>query len=191
MRAMLLMSLAMFVSLSANALKLEKYDYPEKIKQAGKDLVLNGVGLRRASRFGLSFKVYTCGLYLTEKSSDKKQILNSKEPKYIRMDYLRRVDASDLKEGFLDAFSANCVVDCENSRKLFLPVAESIPDMPNESAMEFWFYPDRVEYRFNGRKDVKGEVKNEGVSKNLLAEWIGDKPVSQSLQDQILGLPAK
>jgi hypothetical protein len=51
---------------------------PDSVKAGGADLVLNGLGIRKATL--LKVKVYVAGLYLPEKSNDAGRILSADRP---------------------------------------------------------------------------------------------------------------
>ena len=56
---------------------------PDSVNIKSKDLVLNGMGTRKAT--WLKVKVYVGGLYLSKKTTDADDILSQPYPKYLRM----------------------------------------------------------------------------------------------------------
>ena len=69
---------------------------------ANADLVLNGLGIRKATF--LKVKVYVAGLYLTQKSADPAQILSANAPWQLSLHFVRDVDARDMREAFDEGF---------------------------------------------------------------------------------------
>src|SRR5262245_65111893 len=67
---------------------------PDSISVHGKQLVLNGMGLREATM--LKVDVYVAGLYLETRSSDPAQILQSNQTKRIVLRFVRDVDRKDV-----------------------------------------------------------------------------------------------
>ena len=60
---------------SASAAQLQGVQMPDQVQVEGKTLVLNGMGIRKATIFHV--KVYIAGLYMEKKSADPKAILGS------------------------------------------------------------------------------------------------------------------
>ncbi len=69
------------LALNIFAIELDGIKFDDKVKAGNKELVLNGIGIRKATIFKV--KVYYGGLYLEQKSSDHNAILNSASPKQI------------------------------------------------------------------------------------------------------------
>jgi hypothetical protein len=72
--------LAVAASLPAQAsVDVNGYKFEDTAKVAGKDLKLNGAGMRTK----LVFKVYAAGLYLTEKKTSVAEVLKQEGPRQI------------------------------------------------------------------------------------------------------------
>jgi hypothetical protein len=78
---------------------------PDKVKVGGYDLVLNGMGIRKATM--LQVKVYVGSLYLPKKLKDARRILSTDRPWKLVLRFVRDVEVSDmhnaLEEGFRKA----------------------------------------------------------------------------------------
>ncbi|MFW5739394.1 MAG: chalcone isomerase family protein, partial [Myxococcota bacterium] len=72
---------------------------------AGKNLVLNGMGLREATVFNVD--VYAAGLYLESKSKDGKAIAASNQTKQLVLHFVRDVDRSDIVGAWNEGFKKN------------------------------------------------------------------------------------
>jgi len=88
------------LSLNASARELNDVKMDDQVQVSGKNLVLNGMGLRKVSKFGIPIKVYVGGLYLEKKSSDSDAVIKSVEVKRFVMEMLQNVD----REPMMDAF---------------------------------------------------------------------------------------
>jgi hypothetical protein len=69
---------------------------PDSTKVANADLVLNGLGIRKATF--LKVKVYVAGLYLPQKSTDPAQILSANAPWQLSLHFVRDVRFSPLTQ---------------------------------------------------------------------------------------------
>ena len=76
--------------------------FPDSATAGGTNLVLNGLGIRKATM--LKVKVYVAGLYLPAKSSDPGQILSAGQPWHYVLHFVRDVDASDIREAYEEGF---------------------------------------------------------------------------------------
>ena len=105
-----LLAFVMFVSasvvLGAPGFGAECLDVkvPDSVKAGGNDLVLNGLGIRKATF--LNVKVYVAGLYLPQKSGDAGKIIGANQPWQLVLRFVRDVDASDIR----DAWALTCRV---------------------------------------------------------------------------------
>jgi hypothetical protein len=85
--------------------KKEGVTMPDTLSVAGKNLVLNGMGLREATM--LKVDVYVAGLYLEGKSSDAAAIMSSAQVKRIHLVFKRDIDRDEMVEALDGAFSKN------------------------------------------------------------------------------------
>lgn len=185
---LILLQALVALGVHAEATTIEKVDFVETMKVDDVELKLNGVGLRKVERFGLPFKVYVAGLYLKVARSDANEILESEDPKFLRMVFVRRVNAPDLVDGFEKGHASNCLKDCGQSKKILRKLTDKISDILDKGSMEFVFKKDKLEYAINGRKSEKGSIDDKVFAKNFLATFIGKEPPTPDLKQGLLGL---
>lgn len=185
---MILLQTLVAVGIHAQATTIEKVDFAETRKVEDVELKLNGVGLRKVEKFGIPFKVYVAGLYLKAARSDANEILASEDPKFLRMVFVRRVNAADLVEAFVKGHSNNCLESCEESKKTLSKLADKISDFMDRGSMEFVFKKDKLEYSLNGRKAEAGSIDDKVFAKNFLAIFIGQTPPTEDFKQGLLGL---
>lgn len=94
----------LMLSLSSNATTLDEVTLPDIVKVEGRDLVLNGIGIRKATF--LKIKVYYGGLYLEQKTKDQNTFLNTPTSKQIIMHFVREVSAKKLQDAFSEGLEA-------------------------------------------------------------------------------------
>ena len=158
---------------------------PDKMTVEGKDLVLNGAGLRKK----FFIKVYAGGLYLGEKASDSSKILTGNDPAVIRLHFIYDgVSADKLtgawNEGFTNATKGNTSsiqkeIDAFNA--MFTDEAKK------GDVYDIIYTPGKgVSLKINDT--VKGEVAaDENFRKALLGIWLGEKPADKGLKKGMLG----
>ena len=171
-----------FTALSASALTVDSINFEDKVVVAGKELVLNGVGIRKATF--LKIKVYYGALYIAQKSKNAETFLGTAEPKQITMHFVRDVDAKDLKKTYKEAFEgAN-----KDSYKSMLPTFEAFnanfTDVKKGDIMTFQFLPDGVVLTSAGKSFTK--AGDAAFSKAILNMWFID-PLDAGLTKGLLG----
>jgi Chalcone isomerase-like len=76
--------------------------FPEHIQAGGRTLTLNGLGLRKATVFGI--KVYVGALYVTQPTADAAAILSAKEPAEMELRFTFHVTAGQLRDAWQEGF---------------------------------------------------------------------------------------
>lgn len=170
-------------AMSANALTVDSINFEDKLNVGGRDLVLNGVGIRKATF--LRIKVYYGALYLSEKHTNAAEFLKTESPKQIIMHFVRDVSVKDLKKTYLEAFEgAN-----KETYKNLLPTLEAfnanLSDIKKGERMIITFLPDGATLTFAGKSFPK--VGDAAFSKALLNMYFIN-PLDQGLTNGLLGL---
>jgi hypothetical protein len=168
---------------SARAAEQYGVKFPDQIEVAGKKLVLNGLGTRKATF--LKIKVYVGALYLEKKSSDPQQIIHSDEVKRIAMHFVRGVGADKIKDAWKDDFKANCTERCDEAKPEIDKLVKMTGDVNEGDVFGFDFFKDHVDLLFNGKKT--GTLQGQPVARALLAIWLGKNPPNDALKDGMLG----
>lgn len=187
-RQILLAVLMLLAPLAAQSAEIEGHKFEDKITVDGKELLLNGVGLRTVVRYGLTFKVYVMGMYLEKRSSDAKAIMESGGVVHLKSYYLREVTKKQQKKPFRDAIRNNCYADCSDSKKKIFKIINAVKRTKEGGAFDFTMYPDKVRFFMDGA-NAKSEVTVEGktFSQDMLAIWLGPNPPNEDLKAGILG----
>ncbi|CBW25350.1 putative exported protein [Halobacteriovorax marinus SJ] len=180
----ILISILFLFNLSISAATQDGITLPDTVKLSGKELVLNGLGTRKATWLGI--KVYVGGLYMQKKSSDYKTFLNDQSPKQIIMEFVRDVDADDLIGGWKDAFKNS--VKADDMPKLKDRIEKFytyFTDIKKGQKMTFNFLADGVESTINGKALEK--INGADFSKAMLSVWFINA-TDKGLKDGLLGL---
>lgn len=181
--------LALLVTTLASAKTFKDVTMEDAVTVVGKNLTINGMGIRVKTVMGFPIKIYVAGLYLEKMSSDSDEILKSTQIKQLRMRYLRSVDRQKLADGFAISYEANCIVECDKQKEQVTPLLKALPDSHEKADWLLTFYPDKVEFEVLTDTPHKLEFKSEALSKNLLALFINTKaPPTPELRAGLLGL---
>lgn len=170
------------LSLNVQAITVDSINFDDKINVAGKDLLINGVGIRKATF--LKIKVYYGALYLSQKATTPGSFLGTADPKQIVMHFVRDVEVKDLKKTYLEAFEgAN-----KETYKTMLPTLEAfnanLGDIKKGERMIITFLPDGAALNFAGKTFPK--VGDANFSKALLNMWFIN-PLDEGLSHGLLG----
>ncbi|MCI5065870.1 chalcone isomerase family protein [bacterium] len=158
--------------------------FPDVIHRAGKQLVLNGIGMRTATWFRV--KVYRAGLYREEKSQDPEEILTSGSHVFLKLSFLRSVG----KEKLQDAWSEGLKESSPRSAELLAPLEQLNGYMEDvsegsELSIDFLFGAGRVEVELSGKKPLIIEAAH--FPQALLGIWLGKSPPNEELKEGLLG----
>ena len=158
---------------------------PDTVEIGGSDLVLNGMGIRKATL--LQAKVYVGSLYLPEKSKDGGRILAIDRPWQLVLRFVRDVDVSDmrdaLEEGLKRAAGDRLVAFSQRIETL---KASKVASFKEGQYLSFTNDPT------NGvAVDVNGAggptIRGADFSLALLSMWIGAEPRDAGLKTGLLG----
>jgi hypothetical protein len=169
---------------AAVATEINGITFADHATVGGKNLMLNGLGLRQATF--LKVNVYAGALYLEAPSHDGDQIAMSPGLKRIEMVFMRDVGASKIK----DAWDEGCEKNCGDAREAMKPGITKLqsitPDMNKGDKMAFSFFADHVEVTVKDQKPVSIDGKE--FAKTLILLWIGHKPPNSELKAGMLGV---
>jgi hypothetical protein len=165
MKYLISILLALF-SLQLFSAELDGIKFDDSIKLENKDLVLNGIGIRRATIFKV--KVYYGGLYIDKKSKDAEAVLNSPFPKQIIMNFVHDVDAKKLRNGFSDAMEAANKNHAEFKSHME-KFNSHIADVVKGDKIIVYFLADGVIVNANGK--VSEKINGSEFSKALFSIW--------------------
>jgi hypothetical protein len=175
-----LVSLVLAINLSAAT--LDGIQFPDKVNVNGVELVLNGIGIRKATI--LKIKVYYGALYLDSKSKDPAAFLASSSFKQIVMHFVRDVDAKKLRNGFVEGMEA-ANKDHEKFKANLDILNSLIVDVVKDDLIIFNFLPAGVVATVKGK--VSEKIGNAEFSKALLNIWFTN-PRDENLKTGLLGL---
>lgn len=173
------------LTFSAQALEIKGVKVDETVQVGGSSLVLNGAGLRTK----MMFKVYAGALYLAQKQTDAKAIINDHGNKRIAMHFLRDVSSEQLltgmNEGFADNNTPAELSSIDAQMKAFQKMMTSAKEVKEGDVILLDCTPAGTEVSLNGR--LLGKIEGEFFNQALLRVWLGDHAVDTNLKKALLG----
>ncbi len=185
-------SLALVIALSALgvlgapalAAECRAVPFPDRVRAGETDLVLNGLGLRKATF--LKVRVYVAGLYLPQKSNDAGQILGADRRWRLVLRFVRDLDASDIREAFEAGFKNAAGDQLAALRQRIAALNGMMVDFKEGQYLAFTSDPAKgVAVDVNGAGG--GAIEGADFATALLAIWLGPKPPNQDLKSGLLG----
>lgn len=182
-RVLLLAAAFALVSAPTLAATCEEVEFPDRVSVGGGALVLNGLGLRKATIFNV--RVYVAGLYLPNKSSESGPILGDGGPWRLVLRFLRDVDGEDLHEALQEGFE-KIGADRAQLQPRIDSLKGLVGDVAEGQSLAFTAEPGAgVMVALDGAE--KGVVPGADFAAALLAIWLGPSPPNEELKTGLLG----
>jgi hypothetical protein len=161
--------------------------FEDTVKVGGKDLKLNGAGMR--TKFII--KVYAAGLYLPEKNRSVPEILKMDGPRRVTLVMMRELTSDEFGQAFMTGLNNNLDVS-ENSKyasqiSKFGEMFSMIERLKKGDVLHMdWIPGTGTQAELNGKK-VGEAVPDLGFYNAVLRIWLGEKPADRSLKPALLG----
>jgi hypothetical protein len=174
---------ALLLAMPVLALEVSGVQVPGTVTVAGKELRLNGAGIRKK----FVVKVYVGALYLPVPSSDPAAIVQADEPKSVHMWFLRGVSRNQVMEAFQDGFKNN---SGEQEAATLGPslnrLAAVIPrEMKEGQQMEVTYVPGKGTTVMVSGGDVT--IEGKPFADAMFRNWLGKVPADEGLKEKMLG----
>jgi Chalcone isomerase-like len=178
--------LAVAASVSIAAVEVAGIKFEDTVSANGQELTLNGAGVR--SRFMV--KVYAAGLYVSQKSSNGKAIVEAKTARRVQMVMLRDLSADQLADALKDGIDNNASqaeLDAIKAEiESLLNIMRGMKEAKKTQVIALDFSADgKTTVSVNGT--ARGNVASEPLQRALLKIWLGDKPIQNDLKSAMLG----
>ena len=181
-RFLVLMFLAVLARPSL-AGKLAGVTLPDAVTVEGKSLVLNGMGIRKVTIFGI--KVYVSGLYVENRSRSAAELLRSDQLKRYDVVLLRDVDRDDIIDVFRKGIKKNGT-DWAKIKGRFDQFATWLSDFKARDTISLLYVPGRgVTATIKGQ--MKGTISGADFAIALFSIWLGPDAADDDLRDALLG----
>lgn len=179
-----LLAVSLLGSSRALAKQCASVSMPDVVSIDGKELRLNGMGLREATVLGID--VYVAGLYLEQRSSDAAKIIASESVKHVRLALLRDVSRDDLADQLGQHFRHAAGKDYDKLKARFERMASWLPTLREGDSFSVTYHPGAGLEVKHGAKSL-GTISGADYARAIFAIWLGDKPPNQGLKTGMLG----
>ena len=178
------MFLIILLATSASAGRRAGVTMADTITVAGKQLTLNGMGLREATFAKVD--VYVAGLYVETPSSQPAKLIAANEVKLVALRFKRDVSHDDIVKAWTKGFAGNATVPVAKIEPFITQLNAWMPGFSKGDIMTFTLVPGKgVTVHINGQ--VKGTVGDDDFARSLLSIWLGPKPPTSDLKAGMLG----
>jgi hypothetical protein len=178
---------ALATSFPALAAEVAGVKFPEQVQAEGRQLVLNGAGLRRK----FIFKVYAMALYLPARAAGAAAAIEAPGPKRIAIGMLRDVDAKTFSDALREGIEAN---NSEAEVKAIEPRLEQLEAVMQKvgtakDGMRIgldWVPGAGTRVSIDGAP-ADAPIAGEDFYRALLRIWLGPHAVQDDLKQALLG----
>lgn len=173
------------IASSAPALEVAGVKFDDKVDVAGVPLVLNGAGLRTK----VMLKIYVVGLYVPARTTSADAVINSSQPRRVRLVLKRSLGAGTIWDAFDEGIQANSSPAELAALKPKLDQIEKqfqeIGDVAEGDAIDIHFTADGATIvHYKGQP--KGSIPGTDLQRALLKIWLGAKPVQEDVKEALL-----
>lgn len=178
------LSVPVAVSLPAFGAECLDVQFPDSVKVGDADLVLNGMGIRKATM--LAVKVYVAGLYLPQKSTDGAKIAAANEPWELGLHFVHSADASDIRDAFDDGFEKAAGDNLDAMKPSIESLKAQIVDMADGDVLSYSYDPATgtvVTVNSTSGAPIEGA----DFAAALLTISVGPEPPNEDLKTGLLG----
>ena len=160
--------------------------YADTTKVAGKELQLNGLGVR--SKFII--KVYAAGLYLQDKKSTVEEVFAAEGPRRMELTMMRDISSEDFGNAFMSGINNN--LESKDKTKIVTQISKFgeifalFEGLKKGDILDLdWIPGQGTVCVLNGKRI--GEVTPDIAFYNaILKIWLGNKPADSSLKPKLL-----
>ncbi|HVY82107.1 MAG TPA: chalcone isomerase family protein [Steroidobacteraceae bacterium] len=184
MRTLLIAALLTIGTAVAHGKECKGVTFPERVQVDGRDLTLNGLGLRKATFLKVS--VYVAALYVTQPSHDARALIESSGPMQLILHFVRNVDAEDLTKAWSEGFERSAQDQLAPLTQRIARLNGWMSDVRRGERLIFIRRPGvGVEVNVNGA--VKGTLEGDDFARAFLGIWLGPTPPNPELKEGLLG----
>jgi hypothetical protein len=168
-----LLALAVLGAGTVHGKECQGVSFPDQAHSDGTALILNGLGLRKATVFKV--KVYVAALYLPKTPADANAILGATAPYELTLHFVRDVGAKDINKGWAEGFERNASGQLPVLHERVTTLTNWMTDIKSGQRLEFSFGPGSgVQVKVNGV--IKGTISGDDFGRAFLSIWLGTPP---------------
>lgn len=169
---------------SALAAEVAGVRLDDRVNVGGRELLLNGAGLRTRA----IFKVYVGSLYVPQKATTPLAVLEL-APRRVQLDLLRNLTADQFVDALMEGMQDNNPPEDLRTLKPqtdeLVRVMQAIGQAKEGSVITLDYVDGATRIAQDGA--LRGTIPGEAFNKALLRIWLGDRPVQADLKKAMLG----
>jgi hypothetical protein len=173
-------------SQAALAAEVAGIKFADTVKVAGKELQLNGLGVRTK----VIFKVYAAGLYLQDKKSTVEDVLTADGPRRMQLVMMRDTTSDAFGDAFMSGINNN--LDSKDKTKIVTQISKFgemfalLEALKKGDVLDLDWVPGQGTTCYLNGKRI-GDITPDVVFYNaILKIWLGNKPADASLKPKLL-----
>ncbi len=174
-------------ALSAQAADVGGVKIDDTVTVGGKELKLNGAGVRVRA----VFNIYAMGMYLPEKKTTLAEIQALAGPKRITLVMMRELSSDEFGQAFISGMNANSTKE-EKAKVVgqtvkFGEMFASLDKVKKGDVITLDWIPGTGTVNAVNGKPVGETLPDVAFYNAVLRIWLGDKPADSSLKPLLLG----
>jgi hypothetical protein len=174
-----------FIGLSpVYAKKVEGVKLPESILCEGKQLPLQGYGIRKATVFGI--KIYVLGYYADTAIKKSANLDAVNKPICFDIYYLKEFDDATVDKAWVYQFEESSMYPYDGLKSDVEKIKKFFGAISGVRKQSFVLTNSTTKVAENG--SLLGAIDGPLFQKNFLSIWFGDKPPTKELQEQLMNL---
>lgn len=175
----------------ATAAEVAGVKFSDSVKVAGKELQLNGLGVR--TKFII--KVYAAGLYLQDKRATVDEVMKADGPRRLQLVMMRDISSEAFGDAFMTGLNNN--LDTKEKSKIVTQISKfgemfaMLDSLKKGDTLDIdWIPGSGTVVLVNGKRN--GDVTPDLAFYNsVLKIWLGDKPADDALKTKLLAASAR
>jgi len=180
--------LACAFSQGAMAAEVSGIKFSETTKVGGKELLLNGLGVRTK----VIFKVYAAGLYMPEKMTSTEEIFKADGPRRVQLVMMREVTSEEFGNNFVNGINNNST-NAERTKFItqvtkFGEMFALLESLKKGDVLDLDWVPATGTTCYLNGKRIGETVQGLDFYNAVMKIWLGEKPADASLKPKLLGV---
>jgi Chalcone isomerase-like len=161
---------------------IEEVKLPETFKSTGKEIPLQGVGLRTATIFNI--RVYLAAFYSEAAPKRQDDVNLLKRPLILDVTYLRDFSGEDVDKAWKFQFEDSSQYPYPEMKEHVKNIQDFYGDIKGDRKETFELVDGETRFYENGT--LKGKILGEAFQKNFLSLFFGKKPPTEDLKKGLL-----
>lgn len=187
MKKILLFIVCVLFSVNVVAKEVAGVALSESAAVGGKNLVLNGAGIRTK----VIFDIYVAALYLVEKTKKPDVIFADANNKRVALHILYSLKSETLLEAFKKAITANHsaaeMTAMDAQLKKFSAIFDTVAEVKKGDVILIdYIVGTGTKITINGTD--RGVIEGADFNRSLLKIWLGARPADEDLKKEMLGI---